>query len=81
MDFATTLGALALGGGEVNPLVRYVMGDGPTSGLLLCKLIVLAIATAAFARHRVKSIRVANFVFSAIVVWNVSVIVRLASRL
>jgi hypothetical protein len=80
MDFATTLGALALGGAEVNPLVRYILANGPTSGLVLSKLIVIAIAGMAFANRRLKGIRAANIVFSAVIVWNISVIFRLASR-
>ena len=81
MDIVTTITALALGGTENNPLIAHLMAWGPVSGLILSKLMVTVVAlTAAFLRKD-RGLRVANFAFSGIVAWNVSVIARLAMAL
>lgn len=76
-DFATTVAAINFGGAEQNPLVAHMMGFGGINGLLLAKVIALAIGGAAAAAGKNRGIRVANFAFAAIVVWNLSIISRL----
>jgi hypothetical protein len=77
MDMATTLAALHLGGGELNPLIARLMALGPVAGLLASKTIVIGLASAgaAFGKHR--GIRAANLVFSAVVCWNLATVFRL----
>jgi len=78
MDLTTTLIALAMGGGEQNPLVAHLMSVGPVPGLVLSKLFVLAIAATGALFHKDRGLRVANVGFFVIIGWNVSVIARLA---
>jgi len=51
---------------------------GTLQGLILSKVVLLAAAAAAVRYQRMRAIRSANIVFCAIVLWNTSVIVRLA---
>jgi hypothetical protein len=71
-DFATTLIAIALGGAEQNPLVHA------SFGLAISKLLVISIAVAGYYFGKHRGIRTANVAFSGVVVWNISVICRLA---
>lgn len=78
MDLATTLVALAMGGGEQNPLVSHFMALGPVRGLILAKLLVLAVAATGALLHKDRGLRWANVGFSAVIAWNIAVIARLA---
>ena len=77
-DIMTTMIALENGGGEQNPLVSRFMVIGTLPGLILSKVVVLAVAAAIIRFHKFRVIRWANIVFGAIVLWNIGVIVRLA---
>src|SRR5215471_15385793 len=78
LDFATTVVALGLGGGERNPIVLQIMTLGPVVGLVISKLAVIAIAGCGALLKKYSGLRCANLAFCAIVAWNVSVIFRLA---
>lgn len=78
MDLATTLIALALGGSENNPMIAHLMALGPLRGLLVSKGVVIGIAAAGACMHKFRGIWCANAVFSAIVLWNLSIVTRLA---
>ena len=79
LDFATTLVALAMGGTEQNPLVSHIMALGPVRGLIVSKIIILALAViCALVLRKRNPIRWANIVFSLIVAWNLTIIARLA---
>ena len=77
-DFATTLIAIALGGAEQNPLVHAFFAATPSFGLAISKLLVISIAVAGYYFGKHRGIRTANVAFSGVVVWNISVICRLA---
>jgi hypothetical protein len=76
-DFGTTLGAIALGGSEQNPVVGHLMGLGVWEGLAISKLIVFAIGAVAAYCGRYGGLRKMNVAFVAIVAWNVTIIGRL----
>jgi len=76
-DLGTTLAVLRLGGVEENPLIKHLMLFGPVEGLILAKLGAAAIGVVCFLSTKPRVLRLANFVFAAIVAWNVSVIARL----
>jgi hypothetical protein len=76
-DFGTTIVAFSLCGGEMNPIVTRLLGVGIYGGLLIAKLIALGIAFLASAYGRYSWLRKANVAFSAIVLWNLSIIGRL----
>ena len=79
-DFATTMTAIGMGGVEQNPLVSRLMFIGTVQGLILSKVIVLALALAAIRARKDLALRSANVVFGAIVAWNVMIIARLVLR-
>jgi hypothetical protein len=79
-DFATTLLVIKLGGGEQNMFVAGLMALYPVRGLALAKVIVLAIACAAVALRKRRILTWANVFYSAVVIWNLSVIARLVLR-
>src|SRR5689334_22799060 len=80
LDCATTLIAFSLGGTESNPFVARFLDLGPIWGLLLSKLIVVALAGLGASLGKERGIRVANFAFALVLAWNVS-IGRLAARI
>jgi hypothetical protein len=78
-DLLTTVWALKLGGFEENVVVRAFMSVGPYAGLILSKLVLLSIALGFALWKKQATLRYANVVFTAIVAWNLTVIVRLLS--
>jgi hypothetical protein len=78
-DVLTTLVAIALGGSEANILVGRLMHLGVIQGLIFSKVLVLAIATGAVMARKFRVLRVANVVFTGVVLWNVVVIILLLS--
>lgn len=76
-DFATTLAIIAFGGSEKNPLVIHMMALGSIKGLVAAKALSVAIGTAAALAGKDRGIRVVNFIFVGVVVWNMSIITRL----
>ena len=76
-DLGTTVAVLRLGGVEENPLVKHLMAFGPVTGLILAKLVTVAFGIMCFLTARYHALRIGNFIFVAIVAWNLSVIVRL----
>jgi len=79
-DVVTTMTALGTGGVEQNPLISRFLTMGTLQGLILSKVVLLAAAATAVRYQRIRAIRTANIVFCAIVLWNISVIIRLAMR-
>jgi len=77
-DIGTTVVALALGGVEMNPLIARFMTVGVIEGLIVSKVIVLAIGLGAARFGRYAGLRVVNVFFSGVVVWNLIIIVRLS---
>lgn len=76
-DLGTTVAVLRLGGVEENPLIKHLMAFGPVEGLILAKVVTLAIGLGCFLATKPRALRLANFVFAAIVAWNLSIIARL----
>jgi len=77
-DVATTMTALQMGGDEKNPLVMHLMPIGSLQGLILSKVIVLAVAVAAVLAGKYHVLRWSNALFAGVVVWNLIIITRLA---
>lgn len=76
-DLGTTVAVLKLGGVEQNPLVQHFMAAGPVAGVILAKIVALAIGGAFFMMDKRRALRLVNVVFTGIVVWNLSIIARL----
>jgi hypothetical protein len=77
LDVLSTLHAFSLGGGESNPLVSRMLTIGPVTGLVVAKLIVTGLASTLVRMGGGRGLRVINLAYSGVVLWNVSVILRL----
>ena len=78
LDLVSTLTAIKLGGAEKNPLVLHFMALGPVAGLLLSKLVVTGIATGGALLRKYRGLQFANVAFAGIVLWNMTIVARLA---
>ena len=77
-DILTTVAALHFGGSEMNGMVLALMQWGPVAGLVISKAIIAAVAYYAAVTGHTRALRLANYVFSIIVLWNLGIVVRLA---
>jgi len=75
-DVVSTVLFLVLGGGEANPIVVWAMriSGNPLTGLLLAKAALIPLVGYSIFAGRRKPVRVANVVFSALVLWNLTAI-------
>jgi len=74
LDFLTTLVGLQIGLAEASPFIRALMEMGPTTGLLISKLVAFALGGVCIwlnKRHVVKWI---NYWYAGLVVWNICLI-------
>ena len=73
LDLVTTLIFLSAGVQEGNPLVVYAIlwAQHPFGGLLLVKVLALAIGVYCWRGGRHNLLRRANWLFAALVTWNV----------
>ncbi len=70
LDLATTLICFQLGLVEGNPAIRWMMRIGPAAGVLLAKIIAVAILGLCLWLRRPRAVRKANYLFFVIVTWN-----------
>lgn len=73
LDFETTLLAFALGGYEMNPIMRQFVQLGPITGLVLGKAFAILLF-AALARYRPAGIVKIQIFYGILVAWNVFVV-------
>jgi hypothetical protein len=76
LDFITTLIGLKMGASEAGPFIRVLMHAGPVVGVLASKLVALALAGVCVYWKKYRLIRWATYWYSALVVWNLIVILR-----
>jgi len=74
LDVITTLIGIRIGAQEANIVVARLMDLGPTTGLLVAKLLGILMIIAVFVRGKVRLIRFLNFWFAGIVTWNLVMI-------
>jgi hypothetical protein len=70
VDLLTTIMGLKWGSQEFNPFIRSLMQVGLLEGLLACKLLVLVLAGVMIWYERVRVLLVVNYIFAALVIWN-----------
>lgn len=70
LDAVTTIQVLQNGGYETNPLVNNLMTLGAVNGLVIAKLSALAIGAVVLSYGRPRVLFIANFVYAAIICWN-----------
>lgn len=78
-DVVTTMIGFKLGAGEASPFVRMLVqgSTSPLHGLLAAKLV--AVILGAFVVYSRRSLRKVNIWFTALIVWNL-VIILMSSR-
>ena len=76
LDVLTTIAFLLQGVGEGNPIVRWVIQNGPhpIGSLFLMKAVAVAIAILCVYRHREGLLRKVNIFFAAVVLYNLVVL-------
>jgi|SRR5665213_1989023 Domain of unknown function (DUF5658) len=77
LDFMTTLAFLMNGIQEGNPLVRLALryGPSPLAGLLLVKMVALALGIYCWRFGRTKLLTRINVLFALIVTWNLAALI------
>ena len=72
LDFMTTLAFLLNGVGEANPVVRFALqySPNPVGGLLLVKLVALALGVYCWRAGRQRLLVRINILFAFLVAWN-----------
>ena len=72
LDFMTTLAFLLNGVGEANPVVRFALqySPNPVSGLLVVKLVALALGVYCWRAGRQRLLGRINVLFAVLVAWN-----------
>jgi len=77
LDFLTTLAFLLNGVQEGNPVVRWAFGltSSPLSGLLLIKLVAIALGIVCWRLGRGRLLFRMNLLFALVVTWNVVAII------
>lgn len=78
LDFMTTLAGLRLGGVEMSPFARWLIQIDTVGGLTVVKLIGFLLGGYCVWSRRLNVIQWVNYVFAAIVVWNVYQILKVA---
>jgi hypothetical protein len=74
LDILTTLIGLRLGAAESSTFIGSLMRVGPLTALLIAKLFAVALVAIALKMRRPRAVVFMNFWFTAIVTWNLAVI-------
>jgi hypothetical protein len=80
LDALTTLIGMELGAQEINPIIRYFMQSGPVTGLVICKLGVAVLGGICVWRRQLRAIRIVNYLFAPLIVWNLSQLLLIVTR-
>ena len=70
LDVLSTLIGFSLGNTEASPFVRLLIRWGPVAGLALSKAVAIGLAAVCFAFKRTALIRLINYWYAALVIWN-----------
>jgi hypothetical protein len=77
LDFLTTMVGFKIGAHEASPFVaKLIHSTSPVLGVAASKVVGLAIAGLCVATNRIKLVSWANYWYAALVVWNLSMILR-----
>jgi hypothetical protein len=74
LDVLTSWLGFRVGLMEASPVVRLLLGFGPMAGLLASKLIALGLGGFCVWSGRYQVIRLINYWYAALVVWNLALI-------
>ncbi len=76
LDLMTTVLAFQFGAQELNPFIRGLMQLGPVTGVTLAKVGACAFAGFCLWLKKGHVVRWSNYWFAALVVWNLSMLLR-----
>jgi hypothetical protein len=74
LDFITTVLGFRLGGSEASPFVCLLMHAGPVTGVLISKILALALGGACLYLKKTHLLRFANYWYAGLILWNLFVI-------
>ncbi len=80
LDFLTTIVGFRLGLSEASPFIRLLMDAGPAAGILLSKLVAVALLGACLWLKRHRVIHWINYWYAGLVLWNLFLILTVLSR-
>ncbi len=81
LDLLTTLVGFKVGAAEASPFVRVLMHAGPAQGVILSKMLGLGLGAICVYTRKFRLIRWVNYWCSALVVWNLMIILLAAGRI
>jgi len=70
LDVLSTLIGFSLGNAEASPFIRLLVRFGPVAGLAVSKGVAIGLVAVCFAIKRVRLIRLINFWYAGLVIWN-----------
>jgi hypothetical protein len=74
LDFLTTMVGFHFGAAEASPAIRWMTHFGPAVGVAASKLIAVAIGGISLWLNKRHLIRLVNFWYAGLVVWNLFVL-------
>lgn len=74
LDVLTTLAGFRKGLVEASPFIQFLMRLGPVAGLLGSKVLAVLLGGWCVWRGRFRTIRLINYWYVALVIWNVALI-------
>jgi len=81
LDLLTTLIGFRLGAAEASPFVRMLMHWGPSLGIVASKVFALALGGYCVYTRKHNLIRWATYWYSALIVWNLMIMLVSAGRM
>jgi len=73
LDLLTTLVGFRLGADEASPFIRLLMHFGPGAGVVLSKIVALALGGWCIYARKQQLMRWVTFWYSALIVWNLMI--------
>jgi hypothetical protein len=73
LDLLTTLVGFKVGVGEASPFIRMMMHAGPTTGVVISKLLALGLGAFCVWANKAHVVRWISYWYSGLIVWNLTV--------
>jgi hypothetical protein len=73
LDLLTTLVGFRVGAAEASPFIRMLMHVGPTTGVIISKVLALGIGALCIAVNKKHIVRWITYWYGVLIVWNLMV--------
>jgi hypothetical protein len=73
LDLLTTLVGFRVGAAEASPFIRMLMHVGPTTGVIISKVLALGIGGLCIAVNKKHIVRWITYWYGVLIVWNLMV--------